>query len=357
MRVYFEFILASILGLPLLSMAQPAPTSQPLPPRLGMAIERLNDYVSQLNLSDDQKTRAQKLFADTRQRVQEARQQAMTDAIDPMDKVQGIVQDLRLELADLLTPEQLGRLRELIAQGGGLRGPGFGRGPGPGRGRGPDPMMQPPRDMQVPRDGMMPEAGGAGGDQTQVEPDEPMIERGRPAPDFSLKRLEAGQQVSPQPVRLSSIKTAPTLLVFGSFSSPSLRQRAAGLEQLRRDFNGRVHVYLIYTRENHPTGQRLVERNKETGIAIEQPSDQNGRVALAARARMQLKLTVPILIDTMDDSTAHAYGASSTNAAYLIGGDGVVVAVQRWFEPYSMRRQIEEVLKLSASTRPADPAQ
>ena len=70
----------------------------------------------------------------------------------------------------------------------------------------------------------------------------------------------------------------------------------------------------------------------------------DGRLKLAKQARATLKLTVPILLDPMDDSTSRAYGALASNPTYLIGRDGVVVAAQRWFEPYSLRRQIEQSL-------------
>src|SRR5262249_34936045 len=145
------------------------------------------------------------------------------------DQMQSAVQSLRRDLADILTPDQMQRLRDLINQGGpvmdGLRG---------GRGRGP--MMQP--DMMGP--------GNASVAEKPLEPDAPMIEIGQPAPDLTLNRLDA------TPIQLSAFKGKFVLLVFGSYSSPSFRQRAAALEQIKKDYSGRVSMFLIYTSENYP---------------------------------------------------------------------------------------------------------
>jgi hypothetical protein len=304
----------------------PAPQS-PLPPRMAMAVERLNDYVNQLGLSDDQKTQVQKLFPDTRQKLQRLRQQTQAEAAALAPKIQEIVQELRAELGDLLTPEQLEKLRSLIAQGGGLRGEGAGRG---------GDMMAP----MMPSDGR-PQQPQSQNDAGPAQPELPMIDAGRPAPDFTLKKLDSQQP----PLQLSSFKGKIVLLVFGSYSSPSFRQRAAALEQIRQEYGNRISLFIVYTRENHPAGQSNIERNKADGIAVEQPTDIEGRLALARQARSTLKLTVPILFDTMQDTTAQAYGGLTTNAAYLIGRDGSVLARQQWFEPYSMKRQIDQAVR------------
>jgi hypothetical protein len=83
---------------------------------------------------------------------------------------------------------------------------------------------------------------------------------------------------------------------------------------------------------------------------VEQPTDMNGRTALAKQARTTLKLSnsTTILMDDMQDSVAKAYGGV-TNAAVLIGRDGIVVAHQKWFEPYAMRRMIDEAMNAIAA--------
>lgn len=301
-----------------------APATQPAPggQRVGIVVERLLDYVNQLDLTDEQKPEVQSIFTETRRKLAEADRRPQ-DQMTPMQQgPQEIVQELREQLADALTQSQLQRLRELATQGGADMP--VGRRGGRAMERVMPPMDAPAQAQQAPA--------------SPAETEAQLVEVGQPAPDFTLKRIE-GQTVS-----LASFKGRFVMVVFGSYSSPSFRQRAAALETLKRDFGTRVNFVIVYTRENHPVGEWNVERNKDDGVAVEQPGNMEGRLTLAKQARSTLKLSVPMVIDAMDDATAKAYGGS-TNAAYLIGRDGSVVARQRWFEPYAMRRMLDEALK------------
>jgi hypothetical protein len=321
-----------------------APTTQPdvMPtqgqaaPRLGVLMERLNDYVSQLELSDDQKSQVQKLFADTRQQLEALRQQARGGGGTPGAQGQQIVQKMRQQLAAILTTRQAERLRDLISNGGGME-------PMPNRagrgGRGARGAAEGMLGQDTPQP--QGDANGAAA-ATADAPEIPLIDVGREAPDFKLRRLE-----NTQTVELSNLKGKIVLLVFGSYSSPSFRQRAAALETLRQTMSSKISIYVIYTRENYPIAEWNVDRNREEGVMVEQPADMDGRLALAKQAKTTLKLTTPILMDTMDDATAKAYGGV-TNAAVLIGRDGKVVAHQKWFEPYALRRMIEDALKTAS---------
>jgi hypothetical protein len=333
-----------------------APATQPQmmqpdvqqPPRLGVLMERLNDYVSQLELSEEQKTQVQKLFAETRQKLEALRQEARgAGGAPPAQQAQQLVQDMRQQLASILTTKQAEHLRDLINNGGGMDQPMPNRGGRGGRGaRG----ARGAADRMMGRDMMLPQTGGAVADAAAAAPEAPeipLIDIGRDAPDFKLRRLE-----NTQTVELSSLKGKVVLLVFGSYSSPSFRQRAAALETLRQNMSSKISVYVIYTRENYPIGEWNVDRNREEGVMVEQPTDIDGRLALAKQAKTTLKLTTPILMDTMDDATAKAYGGL-TNAAVLVGRDGKVIAHQKWFEPYALRRMIDDALKTASPATPA----
>jgi phage shock protein A len=335
--------------------AQLGPATQPemaqpngqQPPRLGVLMERLNDYVSQLELSDEQKAQVQKLFADTRQKLEALREQARgARGGPPAQQAQQVVQNMRQQLASILTTSQAEHLRDLINNGGGLDQPAPNRAGRGGRGaRG----ARGGAEGMIGQDMMPPQPGGAVADAAAAAPDTPeipLIDIGKDAPDFKLRRLE-----NTQTVELSSLKGKVVLLVFGSYSSPSFRQRAAALETLRQNMSSKISIYTIYTRENYPIGEWNVDRNREEGVMVEQPADLDGRLALAKQAKTTLKLTVPILMDTMDDATAKAYGGL-TNAAVLVGRDGKVIAHQKWFEPYTLRRMIDDALK----TTPSAPA-
>jgi hypothetical protein len=61
---------------------------------------------------------------------------------------------------------------------------------------------------------------------------------------------------------------------------------------------------------------------------------------------------VPVALDDMNDTALTAYGGA-VNGAVVIGRDGRVAARQRWFDPHTLRRHIEQATKPAAATRPA----
>jgi peroxiredoxin len=165
------------------------------------------------------------------------------------------------------------------------------------------------------------------------------IEPGQPAPAFALKSL-AGQ-----PVTLASMKGRVVVVVFGSYSTPSFRQRVPALEKLAKDYSTRATVLVVYTREAHAVGEWEVDRNKEDNIAVEQPKTDAERKTLATQAVSTLKITVPVLLDDMENSTAKAYGLTP-NGAVIINRDGSVAARQHWFEPIGLRAQIDAAISV-----------
>ena len=90
------------------------------------------------------------------------------------------------------------------------------------------------------------------------------LEVGQAASDFKANKLDG------LPVQLASFKDQYLLLVFGSYSSPSFRQRAVALDELRKDFGVRVSFLVIYTREAHATGSWEVDRNRDAEISAVQ---------------------------------------------------------------------------------------
>lgn len=300
--------------------------------RPGAMLERLRNRIEELDLTEEQRTQARQVLQETRQKMQELRNQAQGDMQAMRDQAAPILQETRQRLMQILTPEQQQKLSEMMSEGQGPR-PEFAK---------PEEKMapEPPAMMSAPKPS--PDAPPVSTPPAEVPAAEnlPLLSVGQAAPDFTLKAIDN------QTIQLSNLKGRLVLVVFGSYSSPSFRQRAAALERIKRDYGTRVHPVVVYTRENHAVGEWEVSRNKDEGVAVEQPADMDARVAMARQAKDALKLSVPIAVDGMDDATAHAFGGT-TNAAFLIGRDGTVVARQKWFEPYAMRRSIDEALGAS----------
>jgi peroxiredoxin len=169
---------------------------------------------------------------------------------------------------------------------------------------------------------------------------------GKAAPDFELKTTEGKK------IRASALwKEKPTVIMTASFTCPIFRQQAPGFESLTKDFDGKVNFLMVYTLEAHPKGEaspysgeeRVTARNQREGLLFSQPKTMEDRVAQAKTCQAHERMSAPMVIDTMENSTWKAYG-SAPNAAYLVGRDGKIVEQQGWFDPEKMRTAIVKLL-------------
>ncbi len=110
-----------------------------------------------------------------------------------------------------------------------------------------------------------------------------------------------------------------------------------------------MHFIVIYVIEAHPTASPSPYSGKEwtteasvdkEGCSLLQPATYEERVTQAAQMAEQLGITIPILIDEMDNPLWSTYGPSP-NIAYLIGTDGRIVEKEGWYEPELMKATVE----------------
>ena len=88
-------------------------------------------------------------------------------------------------------------------------------------------------------------------------------------------------------------------------------------------YGDRVAFLGIYVREAHPTDGWLLESNSRLGIEVKQPTSQVERFGVAARCCTLLKMTIPLLVDELDDRVGRAY-SGMPDRLYLIDRDGRV---------------------------------
>jgi hypothetical protein len=79
----------------------------------------------------------------------------------------------------------------------------------------------------------------------------------------------------------------------------------------------------VYIREAHPTDEWQVESNESEGILFTQPKALEARTEIAQVCSLKLDLSIPTLIDDMENSTDLKYYALP-DRLYLIGSDGRV---------------------------------
>jgi hypothetical protein len=102
-----------------------------------------------------------------------------------------------------------------------------------------------------------------------------------------------------------------------------------------------MHFIIIYTREAHAvdTGRTGSYSRDEEGNPIYEPQTYEERLELAIKTINVEGITVPVLVDEMDNPLWCTYGPAP-NIAYLIGTDGKIVARQGWYNPEEMESSI-----------------
>jgi len=119
------------------------------------------------------------------------------------------------------------------------------------------------------------------------------------------------------------------------------------LHALAERYGDRVSFLVVYIREAHPEDGWVVTPNRNEGIEIMDPTNDEERHAVAATCAIRLQIRMPVVVDSVDDTIARAYGALP-DRLYLVA-EGGRIAFQGGpgpfgFDPAALERAIEEVL-------------
>jgi hypothetical protein len=95
------------------------------------------------------------------------------------------------------------------------------------------------------------------------------------------------------------------------------------LQELARRHEGRVDFAVVYIFEAHPEDGWVVTMNRDQDIALDQPTNDAEREAVATTCAIRLEIALPVVIDPIDNRVASAYGALP-DRLYLIGRGGRV---------------------------------
>jgi len=93
---------------------------------------------------------------------------------------------------------------------------------------------------------------------------------------------------------------------------------------MQKKYAPAVAIYMVYIREAHPTDGRQVTANTKEEILFTQPTTLTERTAIAETMCTKLNLTLPCLIDGLDNQVATDY-ASWPDRMYVVGIDGKIV--------------------------------
>lgn len=116
-----------------------------------------------------------------------------------------------------------------------------------------------------------------------------------------------------------------------------------------------VAIYLVYIREAHPTDGWQVPANTKDEILFTQPTTIGERTEVAQTMCTQLKLTIPCLLDGLDNKVGLDYSAWP-DRMYLVGKDGKIVYKgehgPQGFKPPELIAALDKYLATISTTLP-----
>ena len=92
---------------------------------------------------------------------------------------------------------------------------------------------------------------------------------------------------------------------------------------MKRRYADRAEFLAVYVREAHPIDGWRMNSNDEAGIAIKQPLTELERFGVASRCCDALKISMPMVVDELDDRVGHAY-SGMPDRLYVIDRQGRV---------------------------------
>jgi Iodothyronine deiodinase len=95
------------------------------------------------------------------------------------------------------------------------------------------------------------------------------------------------------------------------------------LEELQRTYGANVAFFVVYIKEAHPEDGWVLDRNRRADVRVTDPTTDDERAGHAQGCALRMRLTLPVLIDRLDNAVASAYGGWP-DRLYLIGHDGRV---------------------------------
>lgn len=96
------------------------------------------------------------------------------------------------------------------------------------------------------------------------------------------------------------------------------------MEQLYSQYKDQVEFFVVYVQEAHPTDGWQVESNVEESILFRQHQNYGEREEAAQSCTIGLHISLPTLVEEMDNAIDEAYGAAPERL-YLIGKNGRVL--------------------------------
>jgi hypothetical protein len=104
-----------------------------------------------------------------------------------------------------------------------------------------------------------------------------------------------------------------------------------------------VEFLAVYVREAHPIDGWRMDSNDRVGVAVAQPKSTFQRIEVATQCHDLLEMSMPVLVDGVDDSVGRAY-SGLPDRLYVIDRAGKVAFKSGrgpfWFNPGEMEQSL-----------------
>ena len=142
---------------------------------------------------------------------------------------------------------------------------------------------------------------------------------GETAPNFELTTQDGARTI-----RLKDwVGKKPIVLIFGNFTCGPFRRTYPDFDEIGQRYKDKANFFGVYVREAHPDDGWIMQSNAKVGVQLNQPRTIEERMAVAKTCATQLKYSMPLLVDTMDDTVGNLYSGMPARA-YVIDADGKV---------------------------------
>ena len=120
------------------------------------------------------------------------------------------------------------------------------------------------------------------------------------------------------------------------------------MEEIYRQYGDRAEFFVVYIQEAHPTDGWQVETNIKDGVYFRQHQSFDEREEVATTCSMDLHISIPVLVEEMDNGVDEGYGAAPERL-YVIGADGRVTyrggAGPHFFDPDEWERAVRAAIE------------
>jgi Iodothyronine deiodinase len=90
-----------------------------------------------------------------------------------------------------------------------------------------------------------------------------------------------------------------------------------------RTYRDRASIVFVYIAEAHTVDGWQMESNEEEGVLLNQPTTLDERFAVAREGVERMRLTMPVVVDGMDDAVSEAF-AAWPERIFVADADGVI---------------------------------